>query len=93
MSGDACINNGGIVGWGSATVYATGCLVIANITCSQDGSNIISRNSVVAKDCYFVTPYGGTPAGATQITEVELMNGAVAYGLNGGKTRKDVVWR
>ncbi len=93
LTGDACTSNGGIVGWGSATVYATGCLVIANITCSQDGANIISRNSVVAKDCYFVTPYGGTPAGATQITEDDLMSGAVTYGLNGGKTRKDVVWR
>ena len=93
MSGDACTCNGGIVGWGSAKVVATGCLVIANITCSQDGANIISRNSVEAKNCYYVTPYGGAPAGATQITEEDLMSGAVAYGLNGGKTRKDVVWR
>ena len=93
MSGDACYSNGGIVGWGSAKVVATGCLVIANITCAQDGANIISRNSVEAKNCYYVTPYGGAPAGATLVTEEELMSGAVAYGLNGNKTRKDVVWR
>ncbi|MEE1214753.1 MAG: LamG-like jellyroll fold domain-containing protein, partial [Bacteroidaceae bacterium] len=92
MSGTAA-NNGGLVGWGSATVDAKNCLIIANITTSPESSNIISRNSVTAKDCYFLTPYGGTPAGAYQITEDQLANGYVTYMLNSGKTRKDVVWR
>ena len=92
MSGTAA-NNGGLVGWGSATVDAKNCLIIANITTSPESSNIIARNSVTAKDCYFVTPYGGTPAGAYQITEDQLANGYVTYMLNSGKTRKDVVWR
>lgn len=92
MSGSAA-NNGGLVGWGSATVDAKNCLIIANITTSPESSNIIARNSVTATDCYFLTPYGGTPAGAYQITEDQLANGYVTYMLNSGKTRKDVVWR
>ena len=92
MSGTAA-NNGGLVGWGTATVDAKNCLIIANITTSPESSNIIARNSVTAKDCYFLTPYGGTPAGAYQITEDQLANGYVTYMLNSGKTRKDVVWR
>ncbi len=86
-------SNGGIVGWSSATSVATGCLVIANITADQTNGNIIGRNSTQANNCYYVTAYGSAPTGATQIEEAALLDGSVTYGLNGGSTRKDVVWR
>ena len=92
MSGTANCN-GGLVGWGSAKVLAKNCLVIADITADPSGANIISRNSVEATNCYYLNAYGGAPGGATQVTVEELASGMVAYGLNGQKTRKDVVWR
>ncbi len=92
MSGTAH-SNGGIVGWSSATSKVNGCLVIANITAAATSANIIGRNGPTATNCYYVTPYGDAVGGATQVTEEQLASGEVALGLNGGNTRKDVVWR
>ena len=94
MSGTATMN-GGIVGWSGTTLYVKNCLVIADITTGPDqtSADVIARNSRIVSDCYFLNPYGATPEGATQITPEQLANGFVAYALNGGKTRKDVVWR
>ncbi len=86
-------SNGGIVGWSSGTSVSTGCMVIANITAPDTNANIIGRSSMSAVNCYYVTPYGGNMGGATQVTTEQLASGEVALGLNGGSTRKDVVWR
>ncbi len=85
--------NGGIIGWSGYDARAINCLVIANITADPTSSNIIGRNYTTAQNCFYVTPYGGAPTGATQITEEDLLSGMVAYGLNGGSTRADVAWR
>ncbi len=86
-------SNGGIVGYSTNASVATGCLVIANITAPDNDANIIGRNKLTAKNCYFVIPYGGINEGATQITEEQLMSGEVTYGLNGGNCGEDAAWR
>ncbi len=92
MSGNTNCN-GGIVGWSGSDARAINCLVIANITADPASSNIIGRNYTTAQNCFYVTPYGDAPDGATQITNEDLASGLVAYGLNGGLTRQDVAWR
>ena len=91
MSGTA-YSNGGLVGWGAATVLAKNCLVIADITANPSGSNIIGRNNVQVNNCYFLTPYGSTPMGAIQISAEELESGYVTYALNGERSNDNVVW-
>ncbi len=93
MSGNAN-SNGGFVGWSASASKVNGCLIIANITAPDSGSNIIGRNNTSALNCYFVTPYGSKPAtGATQVTEEQLLSGEVTYGLNGGYCGRDAAWR
>ena len=86
----------GVVGWSGADLKLSNCIVIADISAGlheMTYSDVIARNNRTATNCYYVTPYGGAPEGATQVTPEELESGYVTYALNGGKTRKDVVWR
>ena len=86
----------GVVGWSGAALNINNCIVIADISTGlheMTHSDVIARNTRTATNCYYVTPYGGAPEGATQVTPEELESGYVTYALNGGKTRKDVVWR
>ncbi len=93
MSGMAN-SNGGFVGWSASASQVTGCLIVANITAPESGSNIIGRNNTTALNCFYVTPYGSAPAvGATQVTEEQLLSGEVTYGLNGGYCGRDAAWR
>ena len=86
----------GVVGWSGAALNINNCIVIADITTGlheMTHSDVIARNNRTASNCYYVTPYGGAPAGSTQVTPEQMESGYVTYALNGGKTRKDVIWR
>ena len=92
MDGTASMN-GGIIGFGAEAATIINSLIIANITWDPNSSNIMGRNQVKAENSYFLTPYGGTMAGATQVTDEQLMDGSIAMALNKGKSHLSVAWR
>ena len=65
----------GVVGWSGADLKLSNCIVIADISAGlheMTYSDVIARNNRTATNCYYVTPYGGAPEGATQVTPEEL---------------------
>ena len=86
-------NFAGIIGYSSSTSTVTNCVVTGTITSgTKNAGYIIARNpgSATCSNCYFVTPYEGTNAGATQITMEQLASGEICFLLNGDQ--RNILW-
>ncbi|MCR4921936.1 MAG: right-handed parallel beta-helix repeat-containing protein [Bacteroidaceae bacterium] len=84
--GENASNCAGIIGYSSSTSTVTNCLVTGTITTGiKEAGYIIARNAgqATCSNCYFVTPYEGTNAGATQVTMEQVTSGEVCFLLNG----------
>ena len=91
--GENSSNCAGILGFSSSTSTITNCIVTGTIqTGIVDVGYIIARNpgQATCTNCYFVTPYEGTNAGATQVTMEQVTSGELCFMLNGDQ--KNIQW-
>ncbi len=84
------------MGWAGSKTTIENCLFTGTIKADgvQGNPFVIARNpdNLTIKDTYFVNAYGGTNAGATQVTDEQVASGEVTYLLNKGNIQKPL-WR
>ena len=95
IQSESAYSCGGIMAWiasAGAGTRVENCFVISEIQANTKDGNIITRNpsNAVIVNCYYVHPFGSTPAGVQQVTEAQVKNGEFCFLLN--RNQSEALW-